>query len=261
MDKQKCIAKVAQTEEDRILFARLYDRIVGAEQKNIPTATCFLSPREQVLLKQMLAPMELHFFGGASEAERCVCCWLPDYMDETCLYDEDSPIAVLRAEFFEKDELTHRDFLGGLMGIGIKRETVGDIYVASGSCDFFVTREILPYVLDNFISAGRTKLHLEQISFDAVNLPRVSVKQIKDTVSSLRLDSIAGSGFNLARGKACDLIAAGKVSVNDLPCMKPDKLLSEGDKVSARGFGKLILQQVGGKTKKDRISIIIERYQ
>lgn len=261
MDKQKCIAKVAQTEEDRILFARLYDRIVSAEQKNIPSATCFLSAREQALMKQMLAPMQLHFFGGASEAERCVCCWLPDYLDETWFYGEDSPIAAVRAEFFEKDILTHRDFLGGLMGIGIKRETVGDIYVLSGCCDFFVTRDILPYVLDNFLSAGRTRLHLEQIGFDDIRPPQVTVKQIKDTVSSLRLDSIAGSGFGLARGKACDLIAAGRVSVNDLPCLKPDKLLSEGDKVSARGFGKLILQQVGGRTKKERISIVIERYQ
>ena len=261
MDKQKCIAKVAQTEEDRMLFARLYDRIVAAEQRNIPAVTCFLSAREQVLMRQMLAPMELHFFGGAPDAERCVCGWLPDYLDEAWFYGEDSPIAALRAEFFEKDTLTHRDFLGGLMGIGIKRETVGDIYVAEGSCDFFVIREILPYVLDNFISAGRTKLHLEQIGFDDVLLPQVTVRQIKDTVSSLRLDSIAGSGFGLARGKACDLIAAGKVSVNDLPCLKPDKLLAEGDKISARGYGKLVLTQIGGKTKKDRISIVIERYQ
>lgn len=261
MDKQKCIARVAQTEEDRILFARLYDRLTGAEQKNIPGTTCFLSPREQVLVKQMLAPTELHFFGGSGQAERCVCCWLPDYLDDTWFYGEDAPVAAVRASFFEKDGLTHRDFLGGLMGVGIKRETVGDIYVGKGICDFFVTREILPYVLDNFISAGRTKLHLEEIPFLQVQLPQLTVKQIRDTVSSLRLDSIAGSGFGLARGKAAELILSGKVSVNDLPCLKPDKLLFEGDKVSARGFGKLVLIQVGGRTKKDRVSIIIERYQ
>ena len=260
MDKQKCIAKVSQTEEDRFLFARLYDRLVGAEQKNIMGFTHFLSPREQVLVQQMLAPMELRFFGGCEQAERKLCCWLPDYLDEVALY-EDTPIAAVRAEYYEKDALTHRDFLGGLMGVGIKRETVGDIYVGKGSCDFFVTREILPYVLDNFLSAGRTKLHLSQIPLEEVNLPQVTVKQIRDTVSSLRLDSIVGSGFGLARGKAADLIQAGKVSVNDLPCMKPDKLLEEADKISARGFGKLVLTQIGGKTKKDRISIIIERYQ
>jgi len=261
MDKQKQIAKVAENDEDRLLFARLYDRLAGAEQKNIPGVTCFLSPREQVLTRRMLPELELQFFGGHREAERAVCCWLPDYLDESWLWEADSPVAAVRATYFEKDVLTHRDFLGGLMGVGIKRETVGDIYVGTGTCDFLVTREILPYVLDNFLSAGRTKLHLEEIPLEALQLPQVSVKEIKDTVSSLRLDSIVGSGFSMARGKAAALIEAGKVSLNDLPCMKGDKLLSEGDKVSARGFGKLVLSQVGGRTKKDRISVVIQRYQ
>ncbi len=261
MDKQKQIAKVAENEEDRLLFARIYDRLTLAEQKNIPGVTCFLSPREQVLTKRMLPGLELHFFGGAAEAERAVCCWLPDYLEDSWLAEEDSPIAAVRATYFEKDALTHRDFLGSLMGSGIKRETVGDIYVGTGTCDFLVTREILPYVLDNLTSAGRTKLHVERIALEQLAVPAVTVKEIRDTVSSLRLDSIVGSGFCMARGKASALIEAGKVSLNDLPCLKPDKLLTEGDKISARGFGKLVLTQVGGRTKKDRISIYMEKYQ
>ena len=74
MDKQKQIAKVAENDEDRLLFARLYDRLVGAEQKNIPGVTCFLSPREQVLTKRMLPDLDLHFFGGQDNAERTICC-------------------------------------------------------------------------------------------------------------------------------------------------------------------------------------------
>lgn len=261
MDKQKQIAKVAENEEDRVFFARIYDRLVGAEQKNIPGVTCFLSPREQVLTKRMLPQMELRFFGGSPEAERAMACWLPEYLDEDWLSGEDGPVAAVRATYFEKDDLTHRDFLGSLMGSGIKRETVGDIYVGKGTCDFLVTREILPYILDNLVSAGRTKLHVEQIPLKELNIPQVTVKEYKDTVSSLRLDAIVGSGFRMARGKAAALIETGKVSLNDLPCLKPDKLLAEGDKISARGFGKLVLRQVGGKTKKDRISILLEQYQ
>jgi len=260
MDKRKQIEKVAETDEDRMLFARIYDRLMGAEQKNIPGVTCFLAPREQVLTKRLLPHLDLQFFGGAPEAERAVCCWLPEYLDQEWLSGEDGPIAAVRATFFEKDKLTHRDFLGSLMGCGIKRETVGDIYVGEGTCDFLVTREILPYVLDNLISAGRTKLHLEEIPLDQLAGPQLTLKEIRDTVSSLRLDSIVGSGFNMARGKAAALIETGKVSLNDLPCIKPDKLVAEGDKISARGFGKLVLSQVGGKTKKDRISILIEKY-
>lgn len=260
MDKQKQIAYVAETEDDRYLFSKIYDKLTSAEQRNIPGSTFFLSPREQVLTGRMLPGFDLHFWGGHSDAERAVCCWLPDYLDETWLSGEESPIAAVRATYYEKDQLTHRDFLGSLMGCGIRRETVGDIYVGTGSCDFLVTSEMLSYVLDNLLSAGRTRLHLEPISMDALAIPRQTVREIRDTVSSLRLDSIVGSGFNMARGKASELIAAGKVSLNDLPCTKADKLLIEGDKISARGFGKIILRQVGGRTKKDRISILLERY-
>lgn len=261
MEKQTIIAKIAENEDDRMLFARLYDRLTGAERKNIPAVTCFLAPREQVLTRTMLPDLKLHFFGGQEHAERAICAWLPEYLDESFFWDSDGPVAAVRATFFERDALTHRDFLGGLMGIGIKRETVGDIYVGKGTCDFLITKEILPYVLDNFISAGRTKLHVEQIPLEDLNVPELKIKEIRDTVSSLRLDSIVGSGFAMARGKASALIESGKVSLNDLPCMKADKLLQEGDRVSARGFGKLILDQVGGRTKKDRISIVIQRLQ
>ena len=260
MDKQKQIAFVAETEDDRYLFSKIYDRLTGAEQRNIPGSTFFLSLREQVLTRRMLPGMELHFWGGHADAERAVCCWLPDYLDSTWLSGDGSPVAAVRATFYEKDRLTHRDFLGSLMGCGIKRETVGDIHVGVGSCDFLVTTEILPFVLDNLVSAGRTKLHVEPIPLEALEVPQQTVREIRDTVSSLRLDSIVGSGFGMVRGKASELIASGKVSLNDLPCLKPDKLLSEGDKLSARGFGKLILRQIGGRTKKDRISILLERY-
>lgn len=261
MDKQTAIARVAQNEDDRVLFARLYDRLTGAERRNIPGVTCFLSPREQVLTKKLLPGMELRFFGGAAQAERAMCCWLPDYLDDSFFFQPDGPVAAIRAEFFEKDTLTHRDFLGGLMGIGIKRETVGDIYVGAGTCDLLVTREILPYVLDNLLSAGRTRLHLRELPLEELHPPEVTVKELRDTVSSLRLDSIVGSGFGMARGKTSALIESGRVCLNDLPCLKGDKLLREGDRISARGFGKLILAEIGGKTKKDRISIVIQRLQ
>ena len=260
MDKQKQIMKVAENEEDRFLFSKIYDKLTAAEQRNIPGFTGFLSPREQVLTKQMLIGMELHFWGGHPDSERNVCCWLPSYLDADWIRTDEGPVAAVHAEFYNRDKLTHRDILGSLMGCGLKRETIGDIYISDGHCDILAVRDMVPYLLDNFISAGRTKLSLKQIPQEEIFVPEKTVKQVRDTVSSLRLDSIVGSGFGMSRGKSCDLIAAGKVSVNDLPCIKPDKILCEGDKISARGYGKVLLQEVGGRTKKDRISIILERY-
>ena len=163
MDKREQIARMAQTKEDEMLLARVYERMTNAAARSIPASTCFLSKREQMLAAELLRGQDIRFYGGPPMAEREICCYLPDYLDESWLESEDGPIAAVRASYFEGDTLTHRDFLGALMGCGIKRETVGDIYVATGRCDFLVTRDILPYVLQNLTDAGRTRLHLEQI--------------------------------------------------------------------------------------------------
>lgn len=146
------------------------------------------------------------------------------------------------------------------MGCGIKRETVGDIYVATGRCDFLVTRDILPYVLQNLTDAGRTRLHLEQIPLSALEAPEQKTKQIRGTVSSLRLDGVVAEGFALSRSRAAEVIAAGKTELNYTLCAKPDRLVAEGDVISVRGLGKMRLEAVGGNTKKGRISIEICRY-
>ena len=261
MDRRQRIDRLAQTEEDKILLARAYDRIAGAEQKNIPAATCFLTERERALVSELLDGTPLRFFGGREGAERAVCCYVPDYLDaDEWLFGEDGPIRALRAEYFAPDAPTHRDFLGSLMGSGIKRETVGDILVGEGRCDLLVTREIAPYVLDNLLSAGRTKLRLTEIPLSDLEAPEQKYRELRDTVASLRLDSVAAAGFGLARGKAAELVESGRVSVNALPCEKPDRLLAEGDRVAARGLGKLELTAVGGTTKKGRTGVVIRRY-
>ena len=260
MERREKIAKLAQSKEDEVLLARVYERITLAAQRNVPASSCFLSKREQMLVQELLRGETFQFFGGAELSEREICCYLPDYLDESWLSSPDGPIAAVRASFFEEDKLTHRDFLGSLMGSGIKRETVGDIYVASGSCDFLVLREILPYVLQNLTSAGRTKLHVEEIPLESLHIPQQAVKTVRDTVSSLRLDGIVSSGFSVSRGKAADYIAAGKAELNYLPCMKGDKPVSEGDLISVRGLGKIRLEAIGGNTKKGRISIEISRF-
>ena len=146
------------------------------------------------------------------------------------------------------------------MGAGIGRETVGDICVGTGSCDFFVTREIAPYILQNFTSAGRTHLRLTQIPLDQVNIPEPEVKEIRDTLASLRLDSVVASGFRIGRSLAAQYICSGKAAIDGLPCEKPDKTVTEGAKVSIRGLGKIKLDKINGTTKKDRISVVIYRY-
>ena len=260
MDRSN-IDKIAQSSEDRVLLAKLWDKISAGIRRCIPANTCFLSPREQEMARYLFGTEPgLLFFGGFEDAERKMLVYLPDYLEESCLYEEDSPLVCLRASFFEADSLSHRDFLGALMGAGIARETVGDICVGKGYCDFFVTAEIAPYIEQNFLSAGRTKLHLKKIAVADASIPQPEVKEIKDTVASLRLDSVISSGFRIGRSLATQYIHAGKAAIDGLPCEKPDKIISEGMKISVRGLGKIKLTAVNGKTKKDRISVVIHRY-
>ncbi len=230
-------------------------------RRNIPAHTPFLSLRELDMARFLFGDQPgLYAFGGYEGAERQMLVFLPDYLDADALYEEDSPCVCLRALFYQGDSPSHRDFLGALMGAGISRETVGDICVDTGSCDFFVTAEMAPYILQNFLSAGRTRLHLEQIPLTQAHIPEPEVKEIKDTLASLRLDSVIASGFRIGRSLAAQYIHAGKAAIDGLPCEKPDKAVAEGMKISVRGLGKIKLQAVNGKTKKDRISVVIHRY-
>ena len=260
MDRSN-IEKIARTPEDKVLLAKVWDKVSTGMRKNIPGNTGFLSLRELDMTRYLFGDVEgLYAFGGYDGAERQMLVYLPDYLEESALYDEDSPLVCIRAIFYEGDSPSHRDFLGALMGIGIARETVGDICVGKSSCDFFVTAEIAPYVLQNFTGAGRTKLRLEQIPLDQVQIPEPETKEIRDTLASLRLDSVIAAGFRMGRSLASQYVTSGKAAINGLPCEKPDRPVEEGAKISVRGLGKIKLETINGETKKGRISVVIRRY-
>lgn len=146
------------------------------------------------------------------------------------------------------------------MGAGIARETVGDILVSQGCCDFFVSAEIAPFILQNLKSAGHTKIRLCQIPISAVTVTQPEIVEIHDTLASLRLDSVISSGFRISRNLATAHIIAGRTAINGLPCEKPDKAIEEGTIISVRTMGKIKLKSVGKLTKKGRISVVIDRY-
>lgn len=202
----------------------------------------------------------LSYFGGYADAERKMLCYLPDYLAEDSLLDPDGPVVCLRATFYNGDSPSHRDFLGGLMACGIARETLGDICVGKDSCDFFVTEQIADYIEQNLTSAGRTHLRLQRINLTDVQVPEPEVKEIKDTLASLRLDSVIATGFRIGRSLAAQYISAGKATIDGLPCEKPDKTVTEGMKISVRGLGKIKVNTVSGQTKKGRIWVVIHRY-
>lgn len=262
MDKSKLLDQSGALGEDRMLLAKVLDRAEQAARRNIPTATDFLSPQQQTLALDLLrragVPESAYLrTGGYDGAERALILFLPDWMEpETA----EPPLRCLRGAFRPDDRLNHRDILGSLMGMGIVREKVGDILVSPESADLIVLDTVADFLLSSWNSAGRAKLTVTEIPAAHLHIPEVRCEEVRDTVSSLRLDAVCSTGFRMARGKAVDMISSGHVQVNWRPCTKADKLLTEGDTVSARGFGKFQLAAVGGVTKKGRTAIVVKRY-
>lgn len=262
MDKGQLLDRLGAAGEDRLTLAKILDRAEQARNRNIPAATDFLSPAQQAQagdLLRLAGFTACAALGGYEGAERRLLLFLPDWLERSDA-ESQSPIRLLRAVFREEYHLTHRDFLGSLMGMGVVREKIGDILVGPDSADLMVLDTVADFLLRSWDSAGRAKLTVSAIEPENLHIPQVQCREVRDTVSSLRLDAVASSGFRMARGRAAALIESGKVQVNWRECVKPDKLLSAGDTVSARGFGKFTLSEVGGVTKKGRTSIVLNVY-
>lgn len=262
MDKRALLDRTGAEGEERVLLAQVLDRMERAQRRQEPVRTPFLSPREQLDAKALLAAAghpRYAAVGGYPGAERRVLVFLPDWLEEEYLQPGDF-LRGLRCAWFREDTLTHRDILGSLMGMGVRRDTVGDILVGDGSCDLVVADSVAGFLLDSLTSAGRTKLRVEEIPLEELRVPAQERRVLHDTVAALRLDSVAAVGFSVSRSRAGQYIAQGRVAVNWRETTKADLSLKEGDVISCRGLGKCRLAQVGGLSRKGRVQITVERY-
>ena len=262
MTKTELLNKLARDGEERLLLARTLDKLELARNRGVPSHTGFLSPHERAAVEGLIRaegwPSHL-FTGGFADAERTVCAFLPDWQEEDVWLDSDCPIKALRCTW-SNGTLSHRDFLGAILGLGLDREKIGDLLVGDGECHILTLADVADFLVMNLDQAGRIRLKTAPMGLADLKPPEVKVKPIRDTVSSLRLDAVAAAGFSLSRGKAAELIASGKFQLNHRECLKPDRPVGAGDVMSCRGLGKCVLKEVGGPSKKGRIMILLERY-
>ena len=246
--------------DDQFLLSHIEDQFRRCEDRNIPAYTGFLDMRQQTIASDYCRSIGARpqFLGGYDDAERRVCAFLPDYLDETT-FDGIACVRVQTAAALPKP-LTHRDYLGALMGMGIERETVGDILAREDGADILVLRDMLAFLVTHFSGAGRARFEAQEIAQTELIVPPVKTTLTRDTVPSLRLDCVLSSAFRLSRGNAGAYIDAGRVFVNGMQILKRDAKISEGDKLTIRGKGKAVLRSVGGLSKKDRIFIELEIY-
>ena len=265
MNKKELLDRCARSGEERVLLARVLDKLELARSRGVPTHTPFLSPGEQAAVTDLLnawgRPRHL-FWGGYPDSERSICIFLPDWMEEDGpLSDPEPPLAALQARFPPEAGLTHRDILGSLMGLGLTREVLGDIlFPQPGLCQVVALRDSLPILLSQWEEAGRWRVRLTPLPLDRLTPAPVQVKTIRDTVATPRLDAVLAVGFSLSRSRAAALIASGKAAVNHRECLKADRQVAEGDVLTCRGLGKCVVKEVPGQSKKGRTMLVLERY-
>lgn len=262
MNKTDLLNQLSSTPEERLLLSKALDQMQLADLRSVPTHMGFLSPAEALAVERLTEqaePVNHVFLGGFQDAERRRCCFLPSWQEPEDV-EESELVSAVRATWFQSHPLTHRDFLGSLMGLGIKREAVGDILVSEGSCDILLLPELQFFVTENLEYAGHEKLKVEAIPLENLHFPQPKIKLVRDTVPSLRLDAVAAAGFNISRSKLTDFIHAGKVTVNWQTVTRSDYAIEEGDVIACRGLGKCRLAEVGRVSRKGRRNVTMERF-
>ncbi len=245
--------------DEKLLIARAEDALRLAEKRFCVKTLGFLNPHQRVLVQKQITPIpgvELMFDGGFPEAERTLLVCYPEYV----VPEQEEYLSLIECTGRELGGLSHRDYLGSLMGLGIVRENIGDILVDETKTLLFLKPEIVDYVLQNLTKIGRCGIHLNQVPVSVAEIPKRPVKEINGTVATLRLDAVLAVGTGMARGKAAELIQSGQVAVNWETTDSVSVSVKEGDVISARGFGRMKLEQIGGTTRKGRIGITMVRY-
>lgn len=261
---------------DELLIARIEDMAERASDRYMIVAGDFLDTHQRKVAedfcKSRRLPVRTVFFGGYEDAERCMPVFVPDYVeigDDGQMPPEITELVrIVRASAPKGSRrLTHRDYLGSLLALGIDREVTGDILVreadgrSGGSADMIVQSEIADFIELNYSKAGRTALSIEILPIEDLDRGSMNIIKKHDTVASMRLDSIVASAFGLSRGKAAEAIRRGIVSVNSIEALKADMQINEADKIVMKGRGKAVLSEVGGTSRKDRIRITLSLYK
>lgn len=195
------------------------------------------------------------FDGGWDEAERMQVCFYPE--------DAEAEFSAvwLRVDWAVRfSRLDHRDLLGSLMALGLDRSLFGDLLMQEGCAYLYALPEAARQLPQSWTEAGYTPIHVCEVA-EAPMIAPPQGKMMRDTVASLRMDCVLASGMAISRAKAAEMIRQGVVQRNHMEEERTDVQLAEGDLLSVRGFGRIRLTEVGGKTRKDRVAVALEVFK
>ncbi len=242
--------------ETDLLKDRLYDTVNISERTNKPKFLGFLSAEQAVFAYNVLSKLDLsyEFYGGYEDANRVMLGCFPDWAENI-----EFPITAVTAEFRKVDALTHRDVLGSLMALGLKRETVGDILIEEGRAVIFLCSENADYVISQISKIGRVGVALKIGCVHPLPKTGEMIEQ-SVTVASERLDCVVSALIGVSRNKALEKIEQSLVTVNSVVTEKVTARVTDGDIISVRSKGKFIIESIQNKTKKDRLILKYKKY-
>ena len=246
------------TEDVKIIKKRFNELSIRSQNRGVYFYSDFLNLYEQTILYDEIK-RDVTLYGGFPEAERKIACF---GNENEFGYPANPPIKSICIKPLSQkfsDDLTHRDFLGSLIGLGIKRETLGDIIITENVGYVFCLESISQYIIDNLFKVKHTSVSCEICDFIPENaFPQPKVEVV--IVSSLRLDVGISGIYNISRSKSSALVDSEKVFINGRLATSSSKNIELGDTVSVRGYGRFRYVDILGDTRKGRTRVLCEIY-
>ncbi len=243
---------------DDIFLKRISDTVRLCQKYSSPRFSGFLDGREQAILKKSTHILENSMlFGGYDDAERRVFGVFPDWQ-EPCA--EDFPVAVLKFTKKYDKELSHRNYLGTILSLGLERTKIGDILTFDTGAYVFAAADIADFIADSIRKVSHCGVDVERVSLSDVEVPEKKFEEIEAVSASARLDAVLAALLKMSRSDAKTMILSGRVTVNHIEKPDTDYNLSEGELLSVRGFGRAELMTLGNQTRSGRIHIKLKKY-
>ena len=247
--------------EELMLQKRLIELSRLSYQRGIVTFSDFLNLNELNIL-HTIPKHELDSayvtFGGYDHSERQMVAFLPDAL----CYEYEYPISILKISPLQKkfsEKLSHRDYLGSLLNLGIERSKLGDILVEDDFAILFAHESLENYLMEELTRVRHTSIMISRMETAEFQY-QPKVEEIKGSVSSVRLDSLLALAFHSSRTKLVAYIEGGKVFVNGKLVTSNGYQIKENDIVSVRGLGRFRYKEMTSQTKKGRCFVTIELY-
>lgn len=249
-----------QTQEEVVFCKKAFELCYKSEKLGFKSFSTFLDLRQKELFVSQFnkcSGIKLEFYAGfAGDSERCIACVYNEY-DEVYTYDY--PLVVLHSKIRGDDKLSHRDFLGAIMSLMIKREYIGDIIIENDECYIVCHTTMAPILRNELKKVKHSFVDFDFYDGELIYNRKISLSK-SVTVASMRLDAVIGAVLNVSRNEASTMIKQGMVSVNHLLTKRSDFEIIDEDILSIRKYGKYKLCFDGGKSRKDRFFITYLKY-